>query len=97
MKTIDDIKAAARAAGNHFFETDTLSFFSSRISGAVFGGEYFVTSEQDKTGNAWNGARRYTVRRAWHGPNGFTVDTVGEFGEFATLDEAKSAAEKLAG
>lgn len=96
MKTIEDIKAAATAAGNFFFTPDTLAYFSSRVSSTVFGGEYFVTSEQDKTGNAWGGVRRYTVRRAWDSPNGFTVDTVGEFGQFDTLEAAKREAERLA-
>lgn len=57
--TIEQIKSANAAAGFHFFEPDTLRFFRSRIGSKVYGGRFFVTSEEGPSGG-----RRYTVREA---------------------------------
>ena len=93
-----EIKRANKDAGQYFFEPDTLRFFGSRISEQVYGDGYFVTSEQGRSGfgslgHAWNGQRLYTVRRAMADGS---IDTVSEFGEYATLREAKSAASYFA-
>ncbi len=70
--TIEQVKAANAAAGQHWFEPDAMAFFRTRISERIYGGRYFVTSE-----TPGNGApRRYTVRSAE--PDG-TIATVGEF------------------
>jgi hypothetical protein len=45
----------------------------------------FVSSEQDSAG-AWNGERRYTVRR-WNAESG--VSDLSKFGEFGTLKAAR--------
>lgn len=91
--TVTQIKAANRAAGQHFFDPDTMRFFRSRMLRGVIGGRFFITSEQyvDSEGNA--DPRRYTVRvvdDAGH------VDTVGEFQAYATPAAARAAARKLA-
>ena len=96
--SVADIRAANVALGHYFFDADTLRFFGSRISEHVYGGRYFVTSERDEAVSsrfpaAWNGERRYTVREA--SPDG-SVSTVGDFGAYGTLAEAKRAAQALA-
>ena len=44
FRTTDDVKAANREAGRHFFDPATMRFFNSRVHRAVYGGRYFVTS-----------------------------------------------------
>lgn len=85
----------------YFFTKQAMAYFGSRVAWdsliclnddpRVFG---LITSEQDQpftlsngeTVCAWDGARRYTVR-AWREDSG--ILTLSEFGEFATLAEAK--------
>lgn len=88
FRTIKEIKQANRASGGHWFDPDTLRFFRSRIDSTVYGGRYFVSSEQydDST------PRLYTVREAK--PDG-DVETVGEFQAYATRGEAISAISRL--
>lgn len=85
--TISAIKAANAAAGYYFFSPETMRSFGSRVSDDVIQGVLFVTSERDRIGNAWDGARRYTVRRFF--PETGSIQTVSEFGQFATLAAAK--------
>ena len=93
INTVEDMRDTAERAGSFYFSPDTMRFFSSRIMSDIFptGLErgYFVTSERDTAGAAWDGARRYTVRRYFvtrntNGAPWFDVDNVGEFGEHAT-------------
>ncbi len=85
--TIDQIKAANKAAGCHWFSPDTLRFFGSRILPTVYAGNVFITSEYagfDRSGRA------YTVRQ--FDPTDGSVSTVGEFLGYATRSEAVRAA-----
>ncbi len=85
--TIDQIKAANRAAGYHFFSPDTLRFFGSRILPTVYAGHVFITS--DYTGFD-RSERAYTVRQ--FDPTDGSVSAVGEFLGYATRSEAVRAA-----
>lgn len=89
FNTIDEIKRANADAGLNWFAKETMRFFGSRIGSAVYGGRYFVSSEQDNYGN---GDRRYTVRLAE--ANG-QIETVGEFCQYATRSEAVRAINAL--
>ena len=98
FESVAAIREANAAIGHYFFNPETLRLFRSRISEDVYGGRYFVTSERDEAVSsrfpaAWNGERRYTVREA--SPDG-SVSTVGSFGAYGTLAEAKRAAKALA-
>lgn len=57
----------------------------------------FHTIEQDRPTSfgpgAWDGQRRYTVRMAREDGS---IETPGEFGEFSTLSQARTAARRLA-
>jgi hypothetical protein len=86
--SIDDIKAANKAAGQHWFSKSTLAFFSSRIGGTVYGGKFFVTSERGP-----DNVRRYTVRVAR--PDG-QVETTGTFQRYASRSGAVRRTERLA-
>lgn len=90
--TIDEIKQANRDAGRYFFAPDTLRFFNGRVHSRVYGGEYFVTSEQ-YVGYGVKRNRRYTVR---HTVDGVDIDTVGEFQQYRTSAQAHSEARRLA-
>lgn len=81
--TIAQIKAANRAAGNHFFDADTMEFFRSRVEGGVIGGRFFITSEQFDDA----APRRFTIREAREDGS---IETAGEFQSYATREEAAS-------
>ena len=96
---------AVNATGSHYFDTDTMRWFGSRLMGDTFqgsGGWWFVTSERDRgvrlsNGEfwaAWDGRRRYSVRR-WDGSSR-SVDTVGEYGAYGSRAVALSTARRLA-
>jgi hypothetical protein len=87
--SINEIRIEAKRAGSHFFDADTMRFFGSRVLPTVYGGRYFITSEQDNYGN---GARAYTVRIALDKGN---VDTVGAFQAYATRAQAVKAIKRL--
>lgn len=92
---IAHVKAANRNLGHFFFERDTMRFFQTRLGSTLYGGRYFVTSERDDTYGlpAWDGQRRYTVRRA----NGDgSISTVSVFGEYGTSATANAVAAQLA-
>lgn len=87
--SILDLKKRNQQAGEHFFSDSTMRFFNSIVEteGIAHGEQvWFVTSEQDD--NVWDGLRRYTIRKMHR--NG-TVDSVSEFGEYHTLEEAQTA------
>jgi len=89
-QTIADVRAANKAAGQRWFERKTMRFFQSRIESALYGGRYFITSEQcPGTGHA----RKYSIREAL--PTG-EVETVGEFQQYRHIEDAREAARKLA-
>lgn len=92
FNTIGEIREFARDHGSHFFDSDTMRFFRSRVLRTVFGGRYFVTSEQFVM-RAYAGPRRYTVRAVTSDGN---VTTIGEFQAYATARDAAKAARALA-
>lgn len=71
FRTITEIKRANKAAGNTFFDRSHMRFWRSRIESPVYGGKYFVTSEQT------DDERVYTVRRA---NDDGEIETMGHFG-----------------
>lgn len=87
---INEIMDEAREAGSHFFDDATMRFFSSRILPTVYKGCYFITSERDVYRDS--NPRIYTVRMYLGGGN---IETVGEFGQYRTRQQAQSAIRKL--
>lgn len=93
-ETISEIRAANERAGLHFFEKGAMRFFASRIEGTqVFGGRYFITSEQYRPSSGPAASRRYTIREARAGGDVFTM---GEFQAFYSAAEARAVARHLA-
>lgn len=88
FRSVEEIIKANREAGHHFFSRSTMRFFNSLVyAGALEGGRYFITSERYA-----EEARRYTIRVANEQGH---VDTVGEFQQYATLNQAKRALKAL--
>jgi hypothetical protein len=93
--SISEIKAANASIGAHFFEPATMRFFNSKIaSRTVYGGHYFITSErfEGSHSGSYDAPRLYTLRACYNG----AIDTVGDFQQYKTLEEAKAAAKALA-
>lgn len=87
LATLDQIEGANWERGGHWFSPGTLRFFSSRVHPKVYAPSLFVTSER----SPW-GPRRYSIRYATLTAD---IETVGEFGAFATSRAAHRAAERL--
>src|SRR5258706_86348 len=90
FQSIEDIKLANKNRGYHFFEASTMRFFHSRIGDAVYGGRYFITSEQREYGEP----RLYTIRECDATGD---INTVGEFQGYTSSAQAKAAILKLLG
>lgn len=82
---MESIKRFNHAAGQHFFEADTMRFFKSRIAPGVYHkGDHinlFITSEKFD----YKTPRFYTIRQLQ--PNG-SIKTIGEFQQYKSLDSA---------
>lgn len=85
----DQVVAANRAAGQHWFSPDTMRFFNSRVLYTVYGGRYFLTSEKGP-----DGIRGYSVRETT--PDGSSITTVGEFQGWPSARAAQKEAKRLA-
>ena len=78
FRSVSGIIRAAKNAGSHFFDSDTMSFFDSVVYSDPVrilapGDVLFITSEQFSRDDT----REYRVRRAHYTPAGnFTIDTV---------------------
>ena len=86
FRTITEIKDKNKESGYSFFEKDTMNFFNSKIHRGVYGGMYFITSEQFVSSRGHTEPRMYTIRKAH--PDG-AIDTVDSFQQFDSLAEAK--------
>jgi len=95
----DEVRSRSDRKGGHFFDKDSMRFFSSRISELMWqrGGSndpsyktkdiYFITSEADRGHIKHSGsARAFTIRKA--NADG-DINAVSEFQEYSTLGEAR--------
>ena len=66
IRTTDDLRVVADGSGSPMFSPGTMRAFGSRLSSHLRrvdeSNGYFVTSERDPLGYAWDGQRRYSVR-----------------------------------
>lgn len=86
-RTLADVKAANKAAGSHWFDRDSMTFFNTRIESKLLAGNYFITSEL-----LHGFPRRYSIRQAQ--PDG-NIATIGEFQGFTTRAAAMAAIKEL--
>ena len=85
--SIEQVKRANAAKGYHWFDKGTMQSFRSRVGDTIYGGHYFVSSEQF-VGSEYTEARKYTVRYACS--NG-DIETIGEFNSYTSRDSAVRA------
>lgn len=87
FRNLAAVKRANQAAEQFWFTPETLRFFNSRMETDLIGGRWFVTSE-----TPGDEPRRFTVREAL--PSGH-IATVGEFRQYASKAEARTAIRDL--
>ena len=92
LKTIADVRAAARRAGSHWFDRDTVRYWGTRVRSALYGGRIFVTSEH----NYSRTSTCYSVRLVTVAGEDFEIDTIGGFQRFATVTGARNYAKRAA-
>lgn len=83
--TITQMKKLNKEAGGYWFSKESMSFFDSKVETPANAKGYFITSEQFDE----ESPRKFTLR--WFNPISYTVDTIGEFQEYETLEQAKNA------
>jgi len=74
--------------GSHWFDSDTMRFFRSRVSNWDVITGYFITSEKPQ-----HGARKYSIRRGDFATG--KVVTVSEFCAYGSIGTAKTALKRL--
>jgi len=93
---IEEVKTRADKGSPHFFDSDTIKFFSSRISEYCWRiGEniYFITSEADRYYIKHSGSvRAWTVR--FIDIKG-DINTLGKFQEHGSLNQARAAIKEV--
>lgn len=83
--TMRDVKhAVANGPSPHWFSSETMRFFNSKVETALYRGRWFITSED----NFDRSQRMYSVRYAED--NG-DITTIGEFAGYLTHKEALDA------
>lgn len=85
---MSEVKQTNKAHGYYWFEKDTMRFFRSRVSNAVYGGRYFISSEQFD----YESPRLYTIREAYDDGG---IHDASEFQEFTSWQQAKHAIDAL--
>ena len=95
----DEVRRRAEKGSPHFFDKDTMRFFSSRISELMWKDAnrniWFITSEQDKGTTQHTGSvRAFTVRKIDEGGD---INKVGDFQGHSTLSEARRAIKDIIG
>ncbi len=92
--TVGEMEEDNRRIGHSWFDAGNKRAFGSRCLDTVYGGHYFVSSEQHKSyyPSYFCEPRKYTVRSCFDGK----IDTVGEFQAYNTAEQAKRAAREAA-
>lgn len=83
-KTIAEIKAKNKEAGNYWFSEDTMRFFGTKIETGVIYDRYFITSED----NFNRTERFFKVRKA---DDSGKIDTLFWDNDFETIEDAMTA------
>jgi hypothetical protein len=87
VETIAELKALNEQNGGCWFGKGETAFFGTRIESGIIDGKYFISSEQPPYG-----PRQFTVRSF---DDAGSIGTVGEFGAYRNLREAKEALTSL--
>lgn len=90
--TLSEFRYLNKSTGHNFFERKTMKFFNSRLESSMYGGRYFITSEQYIGIDDIMRPRKFTVRQA---NDDGSVTTVGEFQKFNYVEDARIAIKAL--
>jgi len=95
LRTMAEVMVANERAGQFWFSPSTMRWFQSRVESELIDGRYFVTSEQQPMGYEDDEPhpRLFTVRVV--SDKGAHIETVGEFQQHATMDDALAAIDTL--
>lgn len=88
---VEQVKTRAEKGAKHFFDADSMRFFSSRISELCWkinDDIYFITSEA----NRGYSRRMWTLRKS---DKDGDITTIGEFQEHSSLYEARKAMKEI--
>jgi hypothetical protein len=83
LDTIGEAERMNSSRGHHFFDADTLRFFSSRVHEPIIAHRFFITSEKSGFDDP---TRRSTIRMV---RNSGEVETVGDFQTFSNPASAR--------
>ena len=88
MPTLETVEDVQRLHRGHWFDAGAIRFFRTRFPDRrVYGGKYFVTSEQFVGSDGTKAPRKYSVRQV--NPRTGDIETVG--GAFNTYPSLKAA------
>ena len=87
--TLAEAKVIYNGTGKHFFDRDTMRFFSSRIESGLYKNRCFITSENNMDGTE----RFYNVRR--FNEDYTNIETIGEFNTIKTIYGAREVAKEI--
>jgi len=82
FETMADVRAANKAIGHHWFSPGAKTFFRSRVGRTLYGGRYFISSEQFSE----RAPRFYTIREVSHDGQ---IRTVGTFQQYRDAESAR--------
>ena len=89
---LDEVKRLASKGDSHWFDADSMRFFSSRVSDLCWKKDdliYFISSEADSNPTKHSGSvRGWTVRTC---STEGRINKIGEFQEHASLRDAQKA------
>ncbi len=91
---ITEIKRDMVADGSHWWDTDTMAFFGTKVSSRVYngpGGVYFVTED---SAPFHRGPRGYTIRE--YLPDSLSIRTEGDIVQYGDVEWAIESAKTLA-
>lgn len=89
FKDVAEIRQANKNSGYYFFDPKTMRFFATKVHAGVYGGRYFITSEN---AGPFDKQRVFVVREAH--ANG-RVTTANDT-RFRSLELAREIAKKMA-
>lgn len=85
----EELVEFAESKGSHWFAPNTMQFFGTVVETDVDDNGLFITSEKDPLGYAWQGKRRYTIRKLDFETAG--ISDFSDFGEFERFSDALEA------
>lgn len=85
INTVTDlIREYKQSSSGHWFDEDAMKWFSSKFRDKIYKGRYFISSEK-QAGHS----RLYTIRIFTTYKGKIHIDTVGEFQDFISYNQAE--------